>query len=74
MTENKIIPKHEQDYWETWADVLPVPVGTVYDAKTYRKMQAEKEQVEKLKRRNANVALATGRVNGKFIQHGTKRT
>lgn len=74
MKDNEIIPKHEQDYWDTWTEALPVPAGTVYDAKTYRKMQAEKEQAEKLKRRNANVALATGRVNGKFIQHGTKRT
>lgn len=73
MTEDKIIPKHEQDYWDTWSEVLPIPTGTVYDAKSFRKAQAETDRAEKLRRRNANVALATGRVNGKFVQHGRKR-
>lgn len=74
MKDNEIIPKHEQDHWDTWSEVLPFPDGTVYDAESYRKAKAEQDQAEKLKRRNANVAVATGRVNGKFIQHGTKRT
>lgn len=35
MNENRIIPTHEQDYWRTWAEVLPAPAGTIFDARSY---------------------------------------
>ena len=36
MTErNATIPLHDQEYWETWAEVLPAPAGTIFDAKSY---------------------------------------
>jgi hypothetical protein len=35
MTESRIIPELERDYWRTWAEQLSAPAGTIYDAKSY---------------------------------------
>lgn len=35
MNENRIIPESEHEYWRTWAEVLPAPTGTIYDARSY---------------------------------------
>lgn len=41
------IPKHEQDYWDTWADALPFPKGVVQDADSYKKAVKEKQEEKK---------------------------
>jgi len=63
------VPVWEQDYWESWNDDLNLPTGTVYDSKSYNNWW----NLQKLRRRQQNTSLATGRVNGQFIQHGNKR-
>lgn len=35
MTEKAPSAPHEIDYWLTWAEVLPAPAGTIYDARSY---------------------------------------
>lgn len=46
MNKEKI-PKHEQDYWDTWANVLPFPQGVVHDAESYKKAVKEKQEEKK---------------------------
>jgi len=67
------VPTYEQDYWESWNDQLGLPSGTVYSARSYRDYQNAQWNKDKLARRHQNISLATGRVNGRFVQHGNKR-
>lgn len=63
------VPVWEQDYWESWSDTLGIPSGTVFDSKSYNAWWAKEKQL----RRQQNVSMATGRVNGRFVQGGNKR-
>lgn len=74
MTEHALgIPTWETDYWESWNDDLGLPQGTIYSAKSYREYQNSEWNREKLLRRQQNISLATGRVNGQYLQGGNKR-
>lgn len=35
MNENRIISESDREYWRTWAEVLPAPAGTIFDARSY---------------------------------------
>ncbi len=69
MKEQAPSAPHEIDYWLTWAEQLPAPAGTIFDARSYNAWWAKQKQV----RRMENTSQATGRVNGQFVQGGNKR-
>jgi len=61
-----------KDYRERAAEILrdhPYMSGTVYD----RCGQDTHWNANKILQRQKNTSMATGRVNGQFLQHGNKR-
>lgn len=60
---------HEIEGWEDENERLGLPTGTIYDSRSYRNWW----NLQKLLRRQQNTSIATGRVNGQFLQNGNKR-
>lgn len=66
------IPEWERAYRQEVAQNLPG--GTVFDSlANLREKQRRSSILARNKRRMQNVAIATGRVNGRFMKHGTPR-
>ena len=60
---------HEIEAWEDENERLGLPTGTIYDSKSYNKWWS----LQKILRRQHNTSIATGRVNGQYLQGGNKR-